>query len=252
MASTHRLDGAVGIVTGSTRGIGWACANALADRGATLVLNGRSDTGILEDRTRELQQVYGVEASGILFDVGDDKQVTATYRELYERHRRLDFLVNNAGVLGDARVGMITEDLLQGTLAVNTAGAVRNLQAAARLIARSGGGCIVNVSSIVGLYGNVGQIPYATSKAAIVGLTKAAAKEFGPHGIHVNAVAPGLIRTDMSENLDTEEIDRRTERIALGRMGEPDDVADVVTFLCSGQTRYITGQVISVDGGWAI
>ena len=85
-----------------------------------------------------------------------------------------------------------------------------------------------------------------------MGLTKAAAKELGPHGIRVNAVAPGLIRTDMSENLDAEEIDRRTERIALGRMGEPDDVADVVTFLCSGQTRYITGQVISVDGGWAI
>ena len=250
--SLSPLDGKVAFITGSTRGIGWACARSLAELGATVVLNGRRAGAELEQRAEALREDFGHDAWGAACDVGDDAQVRSVYRRIFERHKRLDVLVNNAGVLGDARIGMITDDLLSRALAVNSAGAVRNLQAAARLMVRSGGGSIVNVSSVVGLKGNVGQVAYATSKAAVTGLTLAAARELGPAGIRVNAVAPGLIATDMVAGLDEDELERRRRTIALGRVGEPQDVAEVVAFLCTSGSRYITGQVIAVDGGWAL
>jgi 3-oxoacyl-[acyl-carrier protein] reductase len=246
------LAGRVALVTGATRGIGWATARALAAAGAAIVLNGRSSREQLEARVAELRAEHGVPCSGALGDVSDAAVVKGWYQEIFRTHRRLDVLVNNAGVLEDALVGMIPEASIAHTLAVNVAGALHNLQGAARLMARGGGGSIVNVSSIIGTHGNAGQTLYAASKAALLGMTRAAAKELAPSQVRVNAVAPGFIDTDMTRALPRKAYDERLAAIGMGRIGTPDDVARVVLFLASDLSGYVTGQVIGVDGGMLV
>jgi 3-oxoacyl-[acyl-carrier protein] reductase len=165
---------------------------------------------------------------------------------------RLDVLVNNAGVLKDALIGMVSDDVLEDTFRINTFGAIHHLQAASRLMQRSGGGSIINMTSIIGVVGNEGQIAYGSPKAALIGLTKSAAKELAPRGVRVNAVAPGFIDTDMSRSLPADKYADRVASIKMGRVGTPEDVADVVLFLASDLSRYVTGQVIGVDGGMVI
>jgi 3-oxoacyl-[acyl-carrier protein] reductase len=246
------LEGRVALVTGSTRGIGWASARRLAEQGATVVLNGAKDAALLEQRVAELSRAAGREMMGLLFDVADDTQVLAALREVHARHRRLDVLVNNAGVLEDAMLGMIAREAIDRVLGVNLKGALFVLQGAARLMMRAKRGSIVNLTSIVGTQGNAGQAVYSASKAAVVGLTLSAAKELAPHGIRVNAIAPGYIDTDMIKHLPPEKHRERLASIALGRIGTPEDVAEVVAFLAGDGARYVTGQVIGVDGGMLI
>ena len=253
MATSLRLDGRIAVVTGSSRGIGRAIAETLAEHGAGIVLNGRHDDGALSALADDLARRHDVPTLAFAADVTDPAAVTALYRAVQTRFRRLDILVNNAGILGDGLIGMIGEDMIGRTLDVNVAGSIRHLQLAARLIGRGGtGGAIVTLGSIIGSRGNAGQTVYAATKAALVGMTLAAAKELAPKGIRVNAVAPGLIDTDMIRHLEPETLQTRRRSIGLGRIGTPEDVAGAVLFLVSDLAAYVTGQVIGVDGGMVI
>jgi 3-oxoacyl-[acyl-carrier protein] reductase len=170
-------------------------------------------------------------------------------RELFKRHRRLDVLVNNAGILDDALLGMIRPER---TFAVNALGVLHTMQASARLMARGGGGAIVNLASIIGITGNTGQVAYGGSKAAVIGMTRSAAKELAPQNIRVNAVAPGFIDTDMTRALDPQVFEERVAAVGMGRAGTPEEVAEAVVWLASDRARYVTGQVLGVDGGMVI
>lgn len=232
----------VALVTGSTRGIGLATARRLAADGHLVVVNGRTAA----DAERVAAEVEGYPLS---YDVADESAVTEAFRTIFSEFKRLDALVNNAGVQEDALLGMVTKDVVARALETNVAGAIWHLRGAARLMMRAKRGSIVNVSSIMGVEGAAGQVVYASSKAALIGATKAAAKELAPAGIRVNAVAPGFIATDMTERLDEADMTRRLEAIDLGRAGTAEEVAHLIAFLTSDAAAYITGQVIGVDGG---
>jgi len=238
----------IAIVTGAVEGIGWATARLLADGGAHVVLGGRVADDRLRDRVDALV-ADGHSAEGHACDVTDSRSIASLYQGIFRTHGRLDVLVSNAGVLGDARIGMISEELLHTTIEVNLLGAVRHLQAAARLMLRRGAGSIVLVGSIVGTRGNPGEVPYAAAKAGLVGAALAAAKELAPSGIRVNVVAPGFIDTRMTAELPAHVCERRRNAIGMGRAGTPIEVAEVIGFLASDAASYVTGQVIGIDGG---
>ena len=252
MESALTLKGKIAFITGSTRGIGWATAQVFAQHGATVILNGHSQAELLEVRVNELKTRFDVEALGLLGDVSKAEQVKDFYQQIFKSFGKLDVLVNNAGILRDALLGMISAELLHNTIEVNTIGAILNLQEAARLMGRKKSGSIINVASIIGTKGNEGQAVYSASKAAIVGLTLSAAKELAKKNIRVNAVAPGLINTDMIKQLPGEKFDQLSQSIKLGRLGEAEDVANTILFLASDLSSYVTGQVIGVDGGMMV
>ena len=252
MALTFKLDGKVALVTGSTRGIGWAAARALAEAGASVVLNGAHDDALLQQRTATLRDEFGVPCAGFLGSVADYVSVKQCYEEIFNQFRRLDVLVNNAGVLSDALLGMIPTDMIEYVLSTNLKGCIYHLQEASRLMARHRSGSIVNVSSIIGRVGNEGQAVYGASKAGVIGLTLSAAKELASKGIRVNAVAPGFIETDMLKALTAQKYADRLSSIKMGRIGRPEDVANAILFLASDLSAYVTGQVLGVDGGMLI
>lgn len=249
--SSLRLDGRIALVTGGSRGIGWATAQALAAQGAGVALTAR-DAATAESRAADLEARFGVPCLGLAADVADPQAAGAVIRQVNGRFKRLDILVNNAGVMIEGLLGMTPEETLRQTLDVNVSGAYRMLQTGARLIERSGGGSIVNLSSIMGLRGRPGLSAYAASKAAIVGLTLSAAKELAPKRIRVNAVAPGYIETDMTAHLPETARQEILTAIPLGRAGAADEVADVILFLASDLSRYVTGQVLGIDGGMVV
>ncbi len=242
----------VAFVTGSTRGIGWAVARTFAQQGANLFLNGVSDQAHLDSCAGQIRSEFGVECSGFLADVCDPTSVKRCYTEIFKRYKRLDVLVNNAGILDDALLGMIPDAAINRTIQVNTVGPIYHLQEAARLMSRNKSGSIINISSIIGRVGNEGQAVYGASKAALIGLTLSAAKELAPKNIRVNAVAPGFIGTDMVKQLPPAKYDERVRSIKMGRVGEAQDVANAVLFLASDLSTYVTGQVLGVDGGMLI
>jgi 3-oxoacyl-[acyl-carrier protein] reductase len=246
------LAGKTAFVTGASRGIGRAVAETLAALGADVALGGVRDPDGLAQAAAELAARHGVRTLALPGDVADPAAVRASYQAIFKAWKQLDVLVNNAGVLEGARIGMIDDRLVERVLATNAGGAIHHLQGAARLMGRAKRGAIINVSSIMGVRGDEGQAVYAASKAAVIGLTLAAAKELAPQGIRVNAVAPGYIATDMIAGLAPEVHAQRLGQIGLGRVGTAAEVADVIAFLASDLAAYVTGQVIGIDGGMRI
>lgn len=243
------LAGKVAFVTGSARGIGWAIARQLAEAGASLAINGRSDEAALEGRARELRERYGTAVLSLFGDVSDAETTKGFYVRIFQTFRRLDVLVNNAGILKDGLIGMIDDRTIDALLRTNVTAVVRHVQAAARLIGRNpDGGSIVNLASIVGTHGHPGQMAYGATKAAVVGVTLSAAKELAPKKVRVNAIAPGLIDTDMIRAIKPDKLAQLERAIGMGRKGTPGDVARVALFLASDLSSYVSGQVIGVDG----
>jgi 3-oxoacyl-[acyl-carrier protein] reductase len=245
------LEGKVCLITGATRGIGWATAELFAQHGAILILNARSGD-LLEQRRQSIRQRFGVQAWTVTADATDAAAVQACYSEVFKQHKKLDVLVNNAGIMQDALIGMISADVIHLVLQTNVAGSLLHLQGAARLMTRAKGGSIINLTSIIGRWGKAGQAVYATSKAAVIGMTLSASKELAPKGIRVNAVAPGMIDTDMTKQLPENRRQDALASIKMGRAGQPEEVAQTILFLASEMASYITGQVIGVDGGMIV
>lgn len=242
----------IAFITGSTRGIGWAIAETFAREGAKVVLNGRSDEALLRTRAEDLERRFGTEVMTLFGDVAREENNSKFFQAIFARFKRLDILVNNAGILDDRLIGMISEESIATTFQVNTFATIRSLQSAARLMMRNKSGSIINLSSIIGTNGNVGQIVYGGSKAAVIGVTHSAAKELAPHQIRVNAIAPGYIATDMIRQIPPPKHEERVASIKMKRVGTPEDVANVALFLASDLSTYVTGQVIGVDGGMLI
>jgi 3-oxoacyl-[acyl-carrier protein] reductase len=238
------LSGKVALVTGGTRGIGLATVRALAGAGATVVLTGRDDA-----KAEAAAASVGGAVSGRVLDVTDAKAVAALVRGVAKEHGRLDIVVANAGIMEDALLGMIREELVDTTLATNVAGTIHTVQAAARAMMRKKSGSIVVLASIVGEHGSAGQTVYAASKAAVANIALSAAKELGRSGIRVNAVAPGIIETALTEGLSEDAVAANIARTPLGRLGKPEDVAKAILFLVGDEASFITGQVLGIDGG---
>jgi 3-oxoacyl-[acyl-carrier protein] reductase len=231
----------VALVTGASRGIGFATAVRLAENGYQLVLHGHRAEAVTE-AAETITEKYGVTVLTAHGDIADPATSKALMQVAFQNFKRLD-----AGMLG-----MTDDATIQRLFAVNAAGAAYTLRGAARLLARGSNPAAVLVSSITGTRGIAGQAVYAASKAAVAGLARSAAKEFGPQGVRVNAVEPGFIATDMLDSLDEKGRAERVADTALGRLGEAGEVADVIVFLLSDQARFVTGQVVGVDGGLSL
>ncbi|AEG59997.1 3-oxoacyl-[acyl-carrier-protein] reductase [Desulforamulus ruminis] len=242
------LNGKVAIVTGASRGIGRAIALTMAGAQADIVINyaGRADAA---EETAEMIRQLGRKALVYRADVSDSQQVQQMVEATVAEFGKIDILVNNAGITRDNLILRMKEEDWDTVMAVNLKSAFNTIKAVAKPMVKARGGRIINISSVVGLYGNAGQANYAAAKAGLIGLTKTMAKELGSRNITVNAVAPGFIMTDMTENLGGEAKEKLASSTALNRLGKPEDVASLVAFLASDFCGYITGQVIGVDGG---
>lgn len=228
----------VALITGAGRGIGKVIAEQFVADGAIVYVNDLNEP-----------EVDG--AKPICFDVTDTNALKAGLMSIYKAEGRIDVVVNNAAIIQNQKLGMVTRPLLEKMYAVNVFAVIDMIQIASRLMARNGGGCFVNMASVTGVVGSPGQVAYSASKGAVIALTKSSAKELAPQGIRVNAVAPGIIKTERFEELyeaSGDKIDQRIGRIALGRLGTPQDIAYAVSFLASDRASYISGHVLGVDG----
>jgi 3-oxoacyl-[acyl-carrier protein] reductase len=239
----------VALVTGATRGIGAAVAARFVRDGAIVYLTGRSIEA-LTTSAAALSATGPGSAIPLLLDVRDPQSISDAFRTVFTAQKRLDVLVNNAGVMETGMLGGFTADGLASQLAVNTSGTILCLQAAARLMQRAKRGAIINVSSVMATHGGTGQTAYAASKAAVDAATRAAAQELAPWGIRVNAVAPGWIDTELVAHLTDAQREATTRRVPMARAGRPEEVAAAIAFLASSDASYITGAIVAVDGGY--
>jgi 3-oxoacyl-[acyl-carrier protein] reductase len=239
----------VALITGGSRGIGLATAQVLAGNGYSLLLASRSQSALVEAKQQLQESAHEATINTINIDVAEEAQVKALFQHLQSTYKRLDLLVNCAGIMDEAPLAMTRADDLQQTFAVNVFGSYYCCQYAARMMARNHHGVIINLASVAGEQGAVGQSAYAASKAAIAGLTRSLARELAPQGIRVNAVAPGFIETDLIAGYNSERKASVLQNILLGRAGEAREVAELIAFLASDKASYITGDVISINGG---
>ena len=245
------LENKVALVTGAGRGIGRAIAIALAEEGAEVIVNYNGS----EERAKEVKQTIeenGGKASIYKCNVSDFEACETMIREIVKEHGHLDILVNNAGITKDGLIMKMKEEDFDRVLNVNLKGTFNTIRHSARQMLKQRSGKIINISSVSGILGNVGQANYAASKAGVIGLTKTMARELGSRGITVNAIAPGFVDTEMTEVLSEEIRENACKQIILGRFGKPEDIANAAVFLASDKADYITGQVISVDGGLSV
>jgi 3-oxoacyl-[acyl-carrier protein] reductase len=242
------LAGKVALVTGGGRGIGRAIALALADAGADVAVAVSRDVASAEAVAEEIRG-RGRRALARQTDVSHGAATEELVGAVVAELGRIDLLVNNAGITRDGLLMRMSDDDWDAVLDVNLKGTFNCTRAALKRMVRQRSGRIVNVTSIMGITGNGGQANYAASKAGIIGLTKSTAKEVGSRGITCNAVAPGWIQTQMTDHLPAEMAEKVIKQVPLGRLGQPEDIAGVVSFLCSDAASYVTGQVIVVDGG---
>ena len=231
-------------ITGSTRGIGLAIAHHFAANGANLVLNGRSD--ITSELIGEFDQ-YDVQVIGISGDVSDAEDAKRMIQEATEALGSVDVLINNAGITADKLMLKMTMDDFERVLKINLTGAFNMTQAVLKPMSKARQGAIINMSSVVGLMGNVGQANYSASKAGLIGFTKSVAREVAARGVRVNAIAPGFIESDMTDAIPEKMKDAMIAQVPMKRIGQAEEVAEVAAFLASQE--YLTGQTIAIDGG---
>ncbi|QSQ14611.1 MULTISPECIES: 3-oxoacyl-[acyl-carrier-protein] reductase [Myxococcus] len=237
------------LVTGGSRGIGRACAVAFAKAGASTVVISYAGNEAAAQESVALIQAEGAKAEAIRFDVADTAACASAVEGIIKTHGRLDVLVNNAGVAVDGLVMRVKDEDWDKQLDTNLKGAFALIRAVSRPMMKQRSGAIVNVTSVVGDMGNGGQVAYSASKAGLVGLTKSVARELSSRGIRVNAVSPGFIGTDMTSHLNDDLRQKMLEGIPLGRLGNPEEVAQAVLFLSGDASSYITGEVLKVNGG---
>ena len=240
-----KLAGKLALITGASRGIGEAIATRFVLEGAALVLTARGE-GLVA--VAERLRAHGATVETLAGDVGDDTHARALMQLCRAKFGRLDMLVNNAGVLLPAKLGMTRMEDVRRMFDTNVHAAVNLTQYALRVFPKEGG-CVLNLASIAGTRGFDGMTAYSASKAALVGFTKAAAKELAARQIRVNAIAPGFVETEMTRQFSPETMERTLRTIGLGRLGKVDDIAKAAVFLCSDDAAYITGEVLAVDGG---
>ncbi|MCH5193627.1 MAG: 3-oxoacyl-[acyl-carrier-protein] reductase [Oscillospiraceae bacterium] len=237
------------IITGSSRGIGAAIALRLAKDGYNIALNDLNEGMFENNSIAEDIRALGAEAEVFCADVSDYGQCEEMVKAVKERFGTIDVLINNAGITRDGLMARMPEEQYDMVIAVNQKSVFNMMKLAGNVMIRQKQGKIVNLASVAGLYGNPGQINYSASKAAIIGMTKTAAKELGSRNINVNAVAPGFISTPMTDKLTEEQKAKMLEAIAMKRYGTVDEIAGVVSFLCSEDASYVTGQTIEISGG---
>jgi 3-oxoacyl-[acyl-carrier protein] reductase len=242
------LNGKVALVTGGSRGIGRAVSLRLAEMGARVMVNFVTRPAAAEETVAAIRAAGGA-AQPVKFDVSDTGATQEAIKEMVTEHGRLDILVNNAGITRDGLLATMKEDDWDRVLAINLKGAFTCIKAACRPMMKRRWGRIINIASVVGYAGNPGQANYAASKAGLVGLTRSAAREFATRGITVNGVAPGYIETDMTRGLPEAVTKKILQEIPMGVLGQVEDVAGAVAYLASEEARYITGQIIHVNGG---
>ncbi|MBW1605162.1 3-oxoacyl-ACP reductase FabG [Lactobacillus sp. Sy-1] len=237
------------LVTGGTKGIGLAAAQLLAaDPANFVVVNAHRALGA--DKTAELKQQFANDIDVVIGDVAKEEDAKRMVDEVVDRHGTIDGLVNNAGITQDKLLTRMGTDSFEAVLKTNLVGAFNMTKFAMKIMQKKRSGNIVNLSSIAGLHGNIGQANYSASKAGLIGLTKTTAQEGALRGIRCNAVAPGMVKSDMTAKLSDRNIEKWEKQIPLGRFGTPEDIADAIKFLMNNS--YITGQVITLDGGLTI
>lgn len=242
------LENQVAVVTGASRGIGRAAALALAKEGAAVIVNYNGSKEKAQEVVKEIESSGG-KAEAYCCDVADSEAVDTFFADILKRYGQVDILVNNAGITKDGLLMRMSDEDFSRVVDINLKGTFNCTKAASKSMIKKRRGRIINMSSVSGVAGNAGQANYSASKAGIIGLTKSAAREVASRGITVNAIAPGFIETDMSNALPEKVRDGAVSQIPLTRFGQPEDVADAVVFLASDKSKYITGQVLHVDGG---
>ena len=235
------------LVTGGSGGIGKACALHLAQAGYNVVINYAGNEEAAKQTVSELEAL-GVKAEAVKFDISNHDEAQEAVAKIIEKYGRIDVLVNNAGITRDGLFMRMSKENWDAVINTNLTGAFNVTQPVIKVMMKQRSGAIVNMASIVGIYGNAGQANYAAAKAGLIGFTKSLAKELASRNIRVNAVAPGFVQTDMTKSLDSAQI---SEHIPLKRLGDADDIAGAVKFLAVDAT-YVTGQVLQVDGGLTI
>jgi 3-oxoacyl-[acyl-carrier protein] reductase len=244
------LENKICIVTGAAQGIGREIAKRFAADGAVVYACDRQELSEAKIKELEEQQIHYLS-----FDLTDAAAVKQAMMQIFKAEGRIDVLVNNAGVVFNRKIGMIVREETELMFRINVIAVIELIQLVSRLMARNGGGSIVNIASVTAVLGSPGQVAYSATKGAIISLTKSAAKELAAQGIRVNAVAPGIVKTERFAELyeaNGEKIDERISRIALGRLGTPEDIANACSFLASDRASYISGQIVGVDGCAAI
>lgn len=241
----------IAVVTGASRGIGKAIAKKLAELGATVIVNFNGSEEKAKEVIAEIEAVGG-KAEMMQCNVADYVACESFLKEVVEKYDRIDILVNNAGITKDGLLMRMSEADFGSVIDINLKGTFNCMRFASRQMMKQKSGRIINLSSVVGVCGNAGQVNYAASKAGIIGMTKSAAKELASRGITVNAIAPGFIETDMTSVLSEKIKEESIKQIPLGCFGQAEDIAAVAAFLASEEARYITGQVLHVDGGMAM
>ena len=248
--NSFRLDGKIALVTGASHGIGFAMAKALSDAGAKVIFNSSSEDGL--KKGLEAYNKENIKAHGYVCDVTKEEEVKIMVADIEKNIGEIDILVNNAGITKDNLMMRMKPEEFDIVIDTNLKGTFNTMQAVSKYMIKKRSGRIINISSVSGVMGNAGQINYAASKAGVIGMTKTAAREMASRNITVNAIAPGYIKTDMTEAMTEDAKSKVNAIIPLGYQGEAKDIANMAAYLAGEEGRYITGQVIKIDGGMSM